>query len=192
MKEFFYKSLLGGFTIGIGGAVYLMTDNKIAGAFLFSFGLICVLLRGYNLFTGWVAWAEEKDGFVGAIMLLLNFLGATCAAWMFGSWSAASGNAEALIVAKLSQPLWQAFLRGIACGGCMYLAVSGYRKNNAVIAVVMGVMVFILAGFEHCIADVFYLVAGGAWSFRALWFIVFVTIGNIIGAQAIRRLSCEN
>lgn len=180
------KAFLAGCMIGFGGLVYTMVDYKVFAAFLFSFGLLCVLLRGYRLFTGWIAWAEKEDLREGCIMLIFNLLGAMVVGLLCRGWIA---PLDAVVSAKLSQPITETFVRAMGCGACMYLAVSGYRENNSIISVIMGVMVFILAGFEHCIADVFYLVAGNEWSVCGLGFILTAILGNAIGSQLIRRLS---
>lgn len=180
------KAVLAGMMIGFGGIVYSMSDNKVFGAFLFSFGLLSVLLRNYRLFTGWVAWAEPKDFIDGCMMLDFNLIGATIAGVLCHTWIA---PLDTLITIKLSQPLWETFVRAMGCGVCMYLAVSGYRNNKSIISVIMGVMVFILAGFEHCIADMFYFAAGNEWSFKAFLFIITAIAGNAIGAQFVRRFS---
>ncbi|MBQ5613313.1 MAG: formate/nitrite transporter family protein [Clostridia bacterium] len=69
---------LAGFCIGIGGIVYLMQENKLAGAFLFAVGLLTILIFKFNLFTGMVGYLGEqllvkKWGYL--ITLLLVWLG---------------------------------------------------------------------------------------------------------------------
>ena len=184
-----FKSVLAGFLIGLGGTVFVMADNKFFGAFLFSFGLLSVLLREYKLFTGWVGWAEKEDFVNGIVMLLFNLIGAAIAGLLFRGWAIPD---EIMISTKLEQPLWQTFSRAVGCGICMYLAVSGWKKDRSVIAVIMGVMLFIIAGFEHCIADMFYFVAAKSLSFKTICFMIAAILGNVVGAQSIRRLSCED
>ena len=59
------------------------------------------------------------------------------------------------ILAKISKPLLNVFIDGIICGLCIAVAVKGYRKAEGAgkyFAVILGVMVFILAGSEHVVA----------------------------------------
>ena len=42
-------------------------------------------------------------------------------------------------------------------------------------------MVFILCGYEHCVADMFYFTVGGAWSGRAVAALLVITLGNAVG-----------
>ena len=50
-KDFIY-GIIAGILISIGGAVYLAVENKIAASVLFTVALLCICLRGYNLYTG--------------------------------------------------------------------------------------------------------------------------------------------
>jgi len=183
-----FKSVLAGLAIGLGGTVFVMADNKFVGSFLFSFGLLSVLLREYKLFTGWVAWAEKEDCVTGAKMLLFNLIGAIIAGLMFGGWATPN---DTMIATKLAQSPWQTFLKSVGCGICMYLAVSGWKRDKNVFAVIMGVTLFIIAGFEHCIADMFYFVAARTPFLKIIPFMIVAILGNTVGAQATRRLSCE-
>lgn len=185
MKDI-YKAIAAGFSIGLGGIAYAMVDNKMFGAFIFSFGLLCVLLRKYKLFTGWVAWAGKKDIKDGITMLCFNLAGACFAGLLCRGWVK---PLDTMVIAKLSQPFIQTLFRAIGCGVCMYLAVSGFRENFSVYSVFMGVMLFIVAGFEHCIADMFYFAASGAISIQIIPFMVATILGNIIGAQMMRRIT---
>ena len=65
----------------------------------------------------------------------------------------------------------------------MYLAVDGYRIKNNLLLLIFPVMIFILCGFEHSIADMLYLgCAGVLYSASGLKFIALVLLGNAIGA----------
>ena len=41
--------------------------------------------------------------------------------------------------------------------------------------------VFILCGFEHCVANMYYFTMGGAWSGRAILYLLVMTLGNAVG-----------
>jgi len=45
------------------------------------------------------------------------------------------------------------------------------------------VMVFILSGFEHSIAGMYYFSAGGFWNFAALRCVALMTLGNALGGM---------
>ena len=77
------------------------------------------------------------------------------------------------------------FFLGILCNILIYIGVEGYKsiqhEFGKYLALVFGVMVFILCGTEHCVADMFYLWMGGAWSARAVVCILVITLGNAAG-----------
>ena len=63
--------------------------------------------------------------------------------------------------------------------------VEGYRSNphelGKYLALFFGVCVFILCGFEHCVANMYYFTMGGAWSGRAILYLLVMTLGNAVG-----------
>ena len=77
------------------------------------------------------------------------------------------------------------FFLGLLCNIFIYIAVEGYGKLphevGKYMALVFGVMGFILCGTEHCVADMFYFWMGGAWSGRAVLSILVITAGNCAG-----------
>ncbi|CBK73999.1 Formate/nitrite transporter [Butyrivibrio fibrisolvens 16/4] len=58
-KKTLLTSILAGFSIGLGGFIFLSVDNKIIGSALFSIGLFLVLTMGFSLFTGKVCYVLE-------------------------------------------------------------------------------------------------------------------------------------
>ena len=86
---------------------------------------------------------------------------------------------------KLGDSLISLFLLGVLCNVFIYIAVEGFRNNpheiGKYLSLVFGVMVFILCGTEHCVADMFYLWIAGAWSGRAILCILVITLGNCAG-----------
>ena len=55
------NAFLSGVMISVGGAVYLLCENKIVGSFLFSFGLFTIVQRGFALYTGKVGYIPENS-----------------------------------------------------------------------------------------------------------------------------------
>ncbi len=183
------KSYLAGALIGIGGFVFLSTENRVVGAALFSLGLLAVIILECNLYTGKVGYISDKSE-IGtlAIMCLHNFIGA--AAVGASAYILFRGNqtAAALAGKKLALPLIDVCIRAILCGVMIYLAVELYKRSKQILLVVMPVMIFILCGFEHCVADVFYFAAAGEISVRAILFIVICVLGNAAGSLAVSLL----
>ncbi len=176
-----------GILISIGGTVYLSCDNKYVGAVLFSVALLCICIKGYSLFTGKVGYLPEKHGKEEFSVLLLgllgNFVGTVACGYLLRYVMPATGtSAAASCVNKLTQTTLQTFVRAIFCGFLMYLAVSIYRDSKTVVGIIFCIPVFILSGFEHSIADMFYFAASGIVSLRAFAFIFVVIAGNAVGA----------
>lgn len=73
---------------------------------------------------------------------------------------------------------------GIGCGFLMTVAVKGFQKTGNYLFVVLPVAVFILSGFNHCVADMFYIWLG-ADTWRDFLSLIPTTIGNIIGCNLI-------
>lgn len=196
----FLLAIAAGFCIGIGGTVFLMQTDKFAGAFLFSVGLLTILIFKFNLFTGMVGYLsdrlfEKEWGYLFSLVLvwLGNFVGTGLVAALvrltrIGTQLAI--KSLSLVETKLADRWYSLLILGIFCGMLMYIAVDTYKKNIGTkdflccIAVFMGVMVFILAGFEHSIADMFYFVLSGK-TLECLGALGFITLGNAIGGNLI-------
>ena len=68
----------------------------------------------------------------------------------------------------------------------MYLAVNGYKmiedSIGKYLAVFLGVVVFILSGFEHCVANMYYFTIANVWSLHAVGYMLIMILGNSAGA----------
>ena len=192
----FFKAVLAGIMIGIGAVVFLSCESKLAGAVLFSVGLLCICEFGLNLYTGKIGYAVYKGEtpLKKAAFLLTVWLGNFCGALLSGTAFRASGSeavlekAAALAQIKLQQSLFSAVLLGIFCGILMFAAVDIFKRNTEKNARHIGILfcvpVFILCGFEHSIADMAYLALcppAMLFSSKAILFLLAVTLGNSLG-----------
>ncbi len=91
-------------------------------------------------------------------------------------------KAQALCMVKLEDSLLSLFILGIFCGLLMYIAVDSYKQVQNPVILVAAVAAFILCGFEHCVADMFYFSMAGAWSLYAMICTVVISFGNVAGA----------
>ncbi len=182
------KSILAGLLISLAGIVYLNCSDKIVGSFLFSLGLISVILLEANLFTGKIGYVNSKRSILDSLLILVfNLVAATIVGLIYRcSSNAAVSIAESKLLV-FSETWWLTGLKSIGCGAAIYLAVEGYKKSKSLIPVILGVMVFILAGWNHCIADCFYMAAGSS-SVLAIPYLLVVIVGNSIGSLLIRFL----
>jgi formate transporter len=191
------KSIMSGILVGIGGIVYVSSSDKVIGAILFSFALILIVSKEYNLFTGKVGYLlpyEKGQAKSLSITLGGNLLGVVFVSSLFlmSGKSNILAQAEMLTRYKLNQLWYETLVLAIFCGFMMYLAVDSYRKiknqGAALLVVIFAVVIFIIAGFEHSIADMVYITLSKSFTFEALIFIVIVIIGNTIGAVILNLL----
>ena len=180
-----------GMSIGFGGLAFLSVDNKVIGAALFTVGLFCVCTFGFHLFTGKVCYVFQNDAEY-ALSLPLIWLGNLAGTGLVALFVSLTRNsvalqekAMALCQVKLNDGLLSLFFLGLLCNIFIYIAVEGYRSNphelGKYLSLFLGVMVFILAGTEHCVADMFYFWMAGAWSGRAILCILVISLGNAAG-----------
>ena len=180
----FALAILAGIMIGFGGVIYLMCANKMVGALLFSFGLLTIVCQGYALYTGRVGYFREYGWASILTTIAGNFIGTWIVAKGF-SLSRHTVDIAAVVAPKLQDSSLSIFLLSIGCGAMMYLAVDSYRKSKSWLFVVMPIVIFILSGFEHSIANMFYLSLAGEWGVEALRITALALVGNAVGSWMI-------
>jgi formate/nitrite transporter len=187
---------------------------------VFSLGLILVIVGGAELFTGnnllAMAWA---DGLIGsrevlrnwAIVYVANLAGAAgvaVLAWLAHLGDANAGrvaaHAVAIASAKTSLPFGQAFFEGVLCNVLVCLAVwiamAGRTVADKILAIIFLISAFVAAGFEHSIANFFFIIFGLLYAgheaaagtagdgLNRMGFyanLLPVTLGNIVGGSVL-------
>ena len=182
----FLRAILAGIAIGLGGCIFMgmvTSEYKWVGAILFSIGLFTVFTFRLDLYTGKVGYAvENKPSYLVDLVVIIlgNFVGAL----IIGQMIPMPEAAEVLIVdAKLGGDIdwWRVCGKGVFCGMLMFIAADYYKTQKKYLATFVCVPVFILAGFEHSIADMFYFCASGTFTLDAFLFILVVIVGNAVG-----------
>jgi len=217
--------VLAGAFIGLGALCYTLVAadatlgfaaQRVLGGVVFSLGLLLVVVAGAELFTGnnllAMAWAGGK--ITGAevlrnwaIVCAANFAGAAGLAllvWLSGHPSM-NGGAVAraaldIAAAKAALPWREAFFRGVLCNllVCMavWMALAGRSVSDKAVAVVFPISAFVAAGFEHSIANMYFIPLGmllqpegGSLGWTALAHnLVPVIAGNIVGGSVLVAL----
>ena len=191
------EALFAGIFIGIAGTVYLCTANPVTGSFLFGFGLLTIVCFQLKLFTGAIGYlVEQGKNFYNYLFdLLLIWLGnlAGCAAVGYAiretrTLSMIESKVEKIVAVKTTDDPVSLFILAIFCGMLMFTAVDAFKNEKlpAVcrpVMVFLCVMVFILSGFEHCIANMYYFSAANAWNTNTLLLTLLMTLGNSIGGN---------
>ena len=174
------RAILAGMMIGIGGCVYLGCEVKWVGAILFAVGLFTIFSFRLDLYTGKVGYIFDNDrSYVPYLLVVIlgNFIGCLILGLMMPLDAAVN-----LANAKLDNyEFLPVLFKGVLCGMLMFIAADCYKNTKSFIATFVCVPVFILAGFEHSIADMFYFCSAGVFSVESLVFIITVLIGNAIG-----------
>lgn len=202
MAKLFLSALLAGAVIGVGGTAFLSLENTVVGALFFTVGLFVICTRGLHLFTGKVCYVFDNDrAYARAlpVIWLGNLAGTVlvAAAEQFTRLNALDARAQVICQTKLAEPLMGVFLLAVLCNAMIYIAVEGFRSNphelGKYLALFFGVCVFILCGFEHCVANMYYFTMAGAWSARTFGYLLVMTLGNaaggVIGPLAKKLLS---
>ncbi|BFL76960.1 formate/nitrite transporter family protein [Finegoldia magna] len=191
LADFLYAIMAGAF-IAMGGVVFLSLDNKIVGAFMFSLGLFAVCTLKYNLFTGKVGYLfcnDVKTYLPWCLMVWVgNLIGSIIVAELVRLTRVAPGIIEKstkLVQVKADDTLISLFVLGIFCNIMVVHAVDQYLNNpheiGKYLGIVMSIMVFILCGFEHCIADMFYIQMARMWNSQTIITLIVITLGNVLG-----------
>jgi formate/nitrite transporter len=180
---------------------------KLLFASVFPVGLILVVLAGSELFTGnnmymVVGVLSGKTTLKGltrnwALSWIFNFVGALFVAYVLAYLSgiitsdpAFTASAIKIAVGKTKITWFAALIRGIGCNWLVCLAVYLGLTSDDVVGKIIGlwfpVMAFVAIGFEHCIANMFFLplamfLGGGITWLQVIINLIPVTIGNIIG-----------
>lgn len=191
--------------------------SRLLGGLVFCLGLVLVILGGAELFTGntlmVMALASGKVRLgemlrAWAIVYVGNFIGAVALAglvflsgqYRFGGGGVAE-TALAIAASKVALPFMQALFLGILCNLLVCLAVwlsIGARSTaDKVLAILFPVSAFVAAGFEHSVANMYFVPLGLfitgelTGNFSALTWGAFalslipVTIGNVIGGAVL-------
>ena len=194
MLKLIIDGIKAGIMIAIGGSVFLSCENRYIGAILFSVALLCICLKGYSLFTGKVGYLPEKHDKEAFKILLCGLFGNIISTISLGfavsfANPALGTAAKTICEAKLAQDPLQTLIRAFFCGVLMYMAVSTYREKGTLAGIFFCVPVFILSGFEHSIANMFYFGASGIINLDSIIYLAIVVIGNSIGGMAMPILN---
>jgi formate transporter len=168
------------FTFVIHDSILSVGLTKLIGGFVFSLGLILVIITGAELFTGnnliVMAFVSRKITLGQllnnwSIVFTGNFVGSLIVVFLIfltGMWTAgnASVGVTALTIAnaKVNLTFWQALSKGILCNilVCLavYLCFSGRSVTDKILAILFPITAFVALGFEHSVANMYFIPVG--------------------------------
>jgi formate transporter len=182
----FMLAIVAGGSIGFGALYYTVVASdaelsfavsRVLGGLVFSLGLTLVIVGGAELFTGnnliVMAWASGK---VSTAEMLRNWL-IVYLGNLFGAVGLAvlvllshqpemNGGRVGLsilntAVAKIQPDAFTLFIKGILCNVLVCLAVwlahAGRSVTDKIAALILPISAFVAAGFEHCVANMYFL-----------------------------------
>ncbi len=190
------SSILAGFCIVIGVLVYLsllLMNQKIIGSVFFGLGLFGIIHFNLHLYTGKVgAVLDNKPNYFLELLTCLigNFIGVILLSLLAKATRIVTPEmielAKGLVLTKQNDNPLSIFVLAIFCGFMIYIACRGHKdctySLGKVIFVFLAVAIFILAGFEHCIANAAYYTIAGVFSWKCLWYFILMIVGNGVGA----------
>ena len=187
----FCKSVIAGMFIALGCLANLKVGGHL-GAFLFSFGLLSVVLYSAPLYTGRAGFCSTAEDLKYLPLVLLgNVVGTTilsgCAHGCFPEMVEA---AKKIVQARVDSPLYAGFFASVLCGFVMTTIVQFTRKQpdgvepRNFLILILGIPLFILSGYWHSIADAFYYGVSGRFDISMLWLYPMTVVGNYLGCNA--------
>ncbi len=179
------SSVLAGVCIGLGGYVNLVVGG-VTGAVMFSFGLLSVVHYGLALYTGKSGFFTNRRELADLLPIIAgNFVGCWLVSLIFVYASPQYvESAQKIVDAIAGKSLPAVFLLAIPCGFIMSTAVK-FAREGRFLPLLFGVPLFIVCGFRHSIADIFYYCA--ATDFLALPWLMAIA-GNFVGCNVHRAL----
>ncbi|MBQ8377030.1 MAG: formate/nitrite transporter family protein [Akkermansia sp.] len=204
--EVMKSSFLAGVSVGIAGFGYLasrdagagfIVTRELMGSVLFSFALLAVVNYKMMLYTGTAGFVKKGEMGRLGLILLGNIIGCAAVALMARlSIMPLQQTAQGILEFRLTISPLSGGILAIGCGFIMTTAVTFARKGNN-LPLMIGVPLFIVCGFPHCVADIFYYMAVPLAYWQAhfceiLVYYVAIVIGNFVGCNFYRMIMGSN
>lgn len=196
MMKLFRSSIFAGIAIGTAGFGFLAAGlqtayGSLAGAVLFSFGLLTVVGYRLKLYTGTAGFISRTE--IGDLFLILlgNIAGCLCVSLLARvSPLEIQAAAQKVLQLRLDTGALKCGLLAIGCGFIMTTAVNFARKGQY-LPLLFGVPLFIVCGFPHCVADAFYFLCVPFTFIKAHFLSVMglyicIVLGNLAGCNLYR------
>lgn len=177
------KSILAGMFIALGCCAYISIPDKLVGSLCFSMGLLGIRLFKLDLFTGKTQFFLKRDSKYSPMQILWIFIGNILGVYIIYWLSILSPihiAGKAIGESKNLIPWTALIFNSIMCGALMTIAT--YKETPLWISS-LAVITFIMAGFNHCIADAYYFMLVSGWLSVAK--VVVIAVGNLVGGRIV-------
>lgn len=174
----FLNGVLAGVLIGIGDIVMMEVENPYIAALCFSMALLCVIELQCRLYTGMIGNIVKRYNLIDVIVALIANVIGCCSAML--CYICMNKNNYLVILTTANKKFGgtsflNLYFAGLMCGVMIHVAVTA--KKTAI--TILAIMVFILCGFRHSIADAGYAFLSFEPSYMLLW--LGVLLGNTSG-----------
>ena len=197
--SFTVDGFMAGLLLSICCAVNISAGNSFAGAFLFSLGLFAIMELHLGLYTGKVGYlVVKRPKYAGevTITLISNCIGAFLGGYLLSLTRFGESLCEKsldIMAGKMGDSPISMFLLSMFCGILIFIAVEGDKKCTkaddhvgALFTTLIPVMIFIICGFNHCIADMGYFALSGFADYhKAGLYFAMAILGNGVGCMII-------
>lgn len=190
--QFTVKSILAGILIGLGCVIYVASPVKYVGSCLFSLGLLTIMIKGYFLYTGKVGDWTPSSTFRLIYMFILNGLGCAATGYLFTLTRIDLSAIHHVTELKLNDTMLSSFILAMGCGAMMHIAYYNFNKGKNPLYVILPIMFFMLAGFEHCVANCGFFAMGKVDMSAQDWTrLALIVLGNGVGSWVFTKFLAD-
>jgi formate/nitrite transporter FocA (FNT family) len=189
------KGIFGGVFISLGAFAYLTvlqkTNNIFLASLCFYLGLSLIMITKQNLFTGQVLTKANLPirEYIDTLIKtwIFNFIGSIITTILLSQ--ILHPDITQLINNKLSLTPIQIVISAIFCNALVCCAVANYNKTKNHLMSWFYIFIFVIMSFEHCVADMSYIILGlqlqctNLVASNIITLLICSTIGNIIGGR---------
>ena len=180
------RGILAGVWIGIAcvlyGIIVSLTGLKILGALVFPLGIYMILIKKYKLFTGELMNIGYNNTGDLAIIYTQNFIGIEIV-YLLTRWI--NPNIfNTFVMSRNSHNSLYIIISGILCILLVLLGIQLYKGYYSVVGLWCCISLFVYLGFDHCVANMYYL----SYNFSLYRLLILSTLGNIIGSLLYKKL----
>lgn len=200
------KGILAGIAISLGGWLCLranaVLDSNVVGSFLFAAGLILIVNFDFYLYTGRICYLYDNKDSKKWLHLLTGLIGNLIGCIIMGlfmrvcfkdSLDVLFNNLNNMISSKLADSGYSIAIKSFLCGMLVYIAVEGFKKieNNfgKYVVLVLAIGGFVFAGYEHCVANMFYYALGASYTLDTLVVLLLCILFNSFGGLFIPTIN---
>lgn len=181
-------SILAGIAIGLAGTLFLNAPDKLIGSLMFSVGLLTIFINDLKLFTGSICGVKfnVNDIKTQILILISNLIGVVIAALLTSTADPTLiVKAHTIVNIKLHESVIVLITKAMLCNMWIYFAAATWPVKKSVTLTLFAVFAFVYCGFEHCIANAYYLAIAGIWNFK---FLILNILGNAISGILMHRI----